>query len=66
MSDAVIGPKPEVIRRVGGLEVPRRTKSGCPYVIRRVGGLEDKDDDRSNSSPVIRRVGGLEVLRCRG
>ena len=50
-----------VIRRVGGLEVPR-ADAGPPHtVIRRVGGLEVLILTSLKRSRVIRRVGGLEV-----
>ena len=49
-----------VIRRVGGLEVPKTLDILCLNVIRRVG-LEVPMMQPWGKSFVIRRVGGLEV-----
>ena len=49
-----------VIRRVGGLEVPRFGRSAIKPVIRRVGGLEVIITLSFLVLVVIRRVGGLE------
>lgn len=51
----------QVIRRVGGLEVPDGAESVAVSVIRRVGGLEASGFNATGESDVIRRVGGLEV-----
>ena len=51
-----------VIRRVGGLEVYRRTSGPCFTVIRRVGGLEENLQCGRLRGCVIRRVDGLEVI----
>ena len=52
----------QVIRRVGGLEVPMFPQGKLCLVIRRVGGLEEHRNARHRKKSVIRRVGGLEVV----
>lgn len=54
--------KVNVIRRVGGLEVPAHHAAHQVPVIRRVGGLEEIVCTSSGKDEVIRRVGGLEVI----
>ena len=55
---------PQVIRRVGGLEVPMSSSSMLWTVIRRVGGLEGPLVAYYRKYAVIRRVGGLEDHRA--
>ena len=54
-------PAPEVIHRVGGLEVDPVGKQIVELVIHRVGGLEAFERFAARCRTVIHRVGGLEV-----
>lgn len=53
----------QVVRRVGGLEVPAGFTWQSYVVVRRVGGLEGADTPHAATHYVVRRVGGLEVQK---
>ncbi len=56
----LLGLKPIVIRRIGGLEKTPVINPPTSRVIRRIGGLEMRRAAARGKALVIRRIGGLE------